>query len=221
MSPRFTILAITVILSFILDIFLEIKIVNILGMSVTSGIFVFPLCYIADDCITEVYGYKMSRWVMWMTFISALIAISILQLSCILPSYYDRSIDVSYDAIFSCSPRIFIASMLSLITGSTINSIVLSKMKVLSNGKGFRLRAILSSVFGRAGEVQVFYFCAFLGTMPIYDILSISFHTWLFGILYELCILPVTVKVADYLKRKDNMDAFDYDISYNPFSIKL
>ena len=220
-SLRFTVLSLVLVLSFVLDVFLEMRFISVFGMHVTAGVFVFPLVYIADDCLTEVYGYRRARLVMWLTFAANALAVGLLQLSCLLPAQGGGVDSGAYVSVFSASPRIFAASMLSLITGSTINAAVLSRMKVLSRGRHFRLRAVLSSVFGRSGEVLVFYFIAYTGALPAGELFLVAFHTWLLGIVYEACVLPVTERVARYLKRAEGVDTFDYNVSYNPFSLRV
>lgn len=220
-SLRFTILSLVIVLCVVLDLFLEMRFVSVFGMHVTAGVFVFPLVYIADDCLTEVYGYQRSRWVMWLTFAANALAVGLLQLSCWLPAQAGGVEPNAYETVFSASPRIFVASMLSIITGSTINAAVLSRLKVLSQGRHFRLRAVLSTVFGRVGEILVFLFVAYYGALPVRELLFVALHIWVLGITYEVCALPITERIARYLKRAEGLDTYDYNISYNPFSLRV
>ena len=220
-SVCFTLISIIYILCFIIDNFLEMKVISILGFSTTAGTIIWPLVYILDDCLTEVYGYQKARWVMWVTLLSNLLIVLLLQLVCWLPSAVEWENESAFNTIFSSTPRIFLATFISFFLGSTTNAIVLSIMKVKSSGKYFKLRAILSSVIGVAVESMIFFILAFYGELSISEICKISFDSWILMILFELLVLPITTKVVQYIKIKDSTDIYDENISYNPFSFKV
>jgi uncharacterized integral membrane protein (TIGR00697 family) len=197
------------------------KVVSVLGFSTTAGTIIWPLVYIIDDCLTEVYGYKKARWVMWITLLSNAIIVLLLQFVCWLPSAVVWEYESAFNTIFSATPRIFLATVVSFFLGSTINATIISKMKVYSKGKYFKLRAILSTIIGVAVESAVFFIIAFYGELSLITIGKISFDSWILMICFEMLVLPVTCKVIRYLKYKDGIDVYDNNINYNPFSLKI
>lgn len=193
-----------------------------LPMQLTGGVVLFPVSYIINDCITEVYGFKKARLVIWMGFGLNLFVALASFLVCSLPDPMtadNQAIADSFNALFHFVPRTTIASLLAFITGSSINAWVMSKMKVATEGKGFSGRAILSSVAGELADSVIFFPIAFSGILPFKAMLGLMVTQIVVKTLYEVVILPVTRKVVKMLKDKEQMDTFDRGISYNPFKI--
>ena len=192
-------------------------------LQLSAAVIIFPISYIINDLLTEVYGYKRAMNVIWMGFVmSAFVALAAHVVS-ILPMPIDdnsQAIAQSFNGLFGMIPRTTAASLLAFILGSYMNSIVLSKMKIATKGKGFGWRAIASTVAGELSDSVIFYPLAFLGTMPVRTILSIIVTQVTVKTLYEIVILPVTALISCKLKAKEGIDTFDYDIKYNPFKLK-
>lgn len=189
-------------------------------LQLSGAVVIFPISYIINDLLTEVYGYRKAMRVIWMGFIlSAFVALAA-QLVCWLPApIYPESQEVadSFNHLFGLIPRTTIASLLAFIIGSQMNAFVMSKMKVATKGRGFGWRAILSTVVGELSDSVIFYPLAFAGVMPAKAILSIILTQVTVKTLYEIVILPVTTAIARRLKKAEGIDTYDYDISYNPF----
>ena len=189
-------------------------------LQLSGAVVIFPISYIINDLLTEVYGYRKAMRVIWMGFIlSAFVALAA-QLVCWLPApIYPESQEVadSFNRLFGLIPRTTIASLLAFILGSQMNAFVMSKMKVATKGRGFGWRAILSTVVGELSDSVIFYPLAFAGVMPAKAILSIILTQVTVKTLYEIVILPVTTAIARRLKKAEGIDTYDYDISYNPF----
>jgi uncharacterized integral membrane protein (TIGR00697 family) len=189
-------------------------------LQLSGAVVIFPISYIINDLLTEVYGYRKAMRVIWMGFIlSAFVALAA-QLVCWLPApLYPESQEVadSFNHLFGLIPRTTIASLLAFILGSQMNAFVMSKMKVATKGRGFGWRAILSTVVGELSDSVIFYPLAFAGVMPAKAILSIILTQVTVKTLYEIVILPVTTAIARRLKKAEGIDTYDYDISYNPF----
>ncbi len=189
-------------------------------LQLSGAVVIFPISYIINDLLTEVYGYRKAMRVIWMGFIlSAFVALAA-QLVCWLPApIYPESQEVadSFNHLFGLIPRTTIASLLAFILGSQMNAFVMSKMKVATKGRGFGWRAILSTVVGELSDSVIFYPLAFAGVMPAKAILSIILTQVTVKTLYEIVILPVTTAIARRLKKAEGIDTYDYDISYNPF----
>ena len=192
-------------------------------LQLSGAVVIFPISYIINDLLTEVYGYRKAMRVIWMGFIlSAFVALAA-QLVCWLPApIYPESQEVadSFNRLFGLIPRTTIASLLAFILGSQMNAFVMSKMKVATKGRGFGWRAILSTVVGELSDSVIFYPLAFAGVMPAKAILSIILTQVTVKTLYEVVILPVTSVIARRLKKAEGIDAYDYDISYNHFQLK-
>jgi len=114
-------------------------------------------------------------------------------------------------------PRIVISSFLAYLVGEFLNSAVLSRMKVATEGRHFWLRAVGSTLIGQGADSIVFNFAAFLGVFPLKSVAFIAFSGWVLKTLYEIVVLPVTYKITGWLKRVEGIDTFDEDVSYNPF----
>ena len=117
------------------------------------------------------------------------------------------------------APRVVLGSILAFLAGSTLNSLVLSKMKIASGGRGFGWRAILSSLAGESCDSLIFMPIAFWGT-PLKTLAAMMLVQVAFKVIYEVLILPVTGAAVKRLKAVEGEDAYDEGISYNPFRIK-
>lgn len=192
------------------------------SLQLSGAVILFPISYILNDCITEVYGYRKARFVIWLAFVmSAFVAIAS-ALVCLLPEPVDegsKEVARSFNMLFSMVPRTTVSSLIAFLVGSNVNAFIVSRMKVRSGGKRFGLRAIVSSVGGELLDSCVFYPLAFWGIMSAETILSIIFTQVTVKTLYEVIILPVTSRVVVYLKEKEGVDTFDENISYNPFKL--
>lgn len=185
-----------------------------------GGTLIFPLTYIFGDILTEVYGYSNSRRIIWIGFLSCLLMSVTFFIVGILPSSPDWKNQDSYNLILGVTPRIVLASLIAYLFGEFSNSFVLSKMKLISNGKHLYMRTISSTIIGQIFDTGLFVFIAFLGMFPIFTLFAIAISNYIFKVLIEALMTPVTYKVVGYLKKSDEIDAFDSGISYNPFSIK-
>ena len=191
-----------------------------LQLQLSGAVIIFPISYIINDLLTEVYGYRKAMLVIWMGFLlSAFVAVAA-QLVCWLPEpIYPESKEVasSFNKLFGLIPRTTLASLLAFILGSQMNAWVMSKMKVATKGRGFGWRAVVSSLVGELSDSVVFYPLAFAGVLPAKAIFSIILTQVAVKTLYEVVILPLTTVVSKKLKHMEGIDTYDYNISYNPF----
>ena len=194
-----------------------------LSLQLSGAVVIFPISYIINDLLTEVYGYRRAMQVIWMGFVlSAFVAVAAQVVSCLPAPIYPESqaVATSFNSLFGLVPRTTLASLMAFILGSQMNAWVMSKMKVATKGRGFGWRAILSTVVGELSDSVIFYPLAFLGVMPMNAILSIILTQVTVKTLYEVLILPLTSLLARRLKKAEGIDTYDYDISYNPFVLK-
>ena len=195
-----------------------------LSLQLSGAVVIFPISYIINDLLTEVYGYRRAMQVIWMGFaLSAFVAIAAQLVSWLPAPIYpeNQAVAANFNSLFGLIPRTTVASLLAFILGSQMNAWVMSRMKVLQQGKGFGWRAILSTLGGELCDSLVFYPLAFLGVMPLGAIFSIILTQVTVKTLYEVLILPLTGVIARRLKQAEGVDTYDYDISYNPFINKI
>ena len=194
------------------------KVFTLWGISLPGAVIVFPISYILNDCFAEVWGFRKARLVIWIAFAMNFLVVLLGELVVLLPgaSFWDGS--EHFDYIFHLAPRVAFASLLAFLAGSTLNAMVLSKMKVADAGRRFGLRAILSSVAGEGLDSLIFLPIAFWGT-PLRSLGAMMLAQICFKVLYEIVILPVTTRVVRWLKRREGIDTYDTNISYNPFRI--
>ncbi len=191
-------------------------------MQLSGAVVIFPISYIINDLLTEVYGYRKAMKVIWMGFVmSAFVALAAGLVSILPAPIYEDSQEIAenFNSLFGLIPRTTAASLVAFILGSHMNAWVLSSMKIATKGKGFGWRAIVSSLVGELSDSVIFYPLAFLGTMPFKTILSIIVTQVTVKTLYEVVILPVTALISRKLKAKEGIDTYDYDIKYNPFKV--
>lgn len=196
--------------------------VGSLPLQLSGAVLLFPVSYIINDCLTEVYGYRRARLVIWLAFAMSAFVALMSGLVCMLPDPLDpgsKPISDSFNSLFALVPRSTVASLLAFLCGSTVNSLVMSRMKVGSRGKAFGLRAIVSSVAGELVDSCIFFPVVFWGIMAPGSILTMVFTQVVVKILYEIVVLPLTSLCVRYLKRKEQSDVYDENISYNPFKL--
>ena len=194
------------------------KVFAIGKITLPCAVLIFPISYILNDCFTEVWGYRKARLVIWLAFTMNLFVAVAAQIAVMLPAAPFWQGGEHFDFVFKMAPRVLLASLLAFLAGSTFNAYVLSKMKIAQEGKGFSVRAIVSSIAGECLDSLIFMPIAFWGT-PWKDLAWMMLFQVTFKVLYEIVILPVTSVVVKKLKDHEAVDAFDRDIRYNPFKI--
>ena len=193
-----------------------------LPVQLTGAVLLFPISYILNDCLTEVYGYKKARLTIWIGFTMCLFVsiASFIVTKLPKPMFEDSyAAAESFNSLFGLVPRSMIGSLLAFIAGSTVNAWIMSKMKVATKGKGFGWRAIISTIGGEATDSLIFFPIAFGGLLPFRAVISLMFTQVVAKTLYEIVILPVTSWVVRKVKAHEGIDTYDNNISYNPFKV--
>lgn len=219
-SVPFMLLGILFNLCLLTSNLLETKVVQIFDLTTTAGLIVFPISYIINDCIAEVWGFKKARLIIWSGFASNFLLIAFAQIAIQLPTAPFWEGEEAFNFIFGLAPRIAVASLIAFLAGSFINAYVMSKMKIASQGKHFSVRAILSTLAGESVDSLIFFPIAFVGLVPMDQLLIMIATQAVLKSLYEVIILPVTIRVVKYIKKTEGMDVYDRDISYNILKIK-
>ncbi len=187
------------------------------SISVTGGLLIFPVSYIINDCVCEVWGYSKARLLIWLGFIMNFFFVSVCALCDAIPGapYWDN--DAGFHAIFGLAPRIAFASFMAFLAGSFINAYVMSRMKVMSEGKHFSLRAIMSTIFGESADSLIFFPLAFYGVIPTSELPVLMLSQVVLKTAYEIVVLPLTIRIVNWVKHYENEDVYDKDISYSIF----
>lgn len=199
----------------------EIKTIDIGNFfTITAGVIVFPISYIINDCIVEVYGFRKARLMIWLGFASNLIVSLLLQLAIALPGGETWTQQEALSSIFGAVPRIMFASFTAFLCGSFVNAYVMSRMKRTDGKHHFSLRAIVSTLWGESVDSLIFFPIAFGGVLPWSVVFSLIFTQALLKTGYEIIILPVTIRVVKALKRiEGGTEVIDKDISYKWWKI--
>ena len=198
---------------------LETKQMSFGPISITGGIIVFPISYIINDCVCEVWGYRKTRMLIWLGFFMNFLFVVFAAICDAIPGapYWDN--DAGFHAIFGLAPRITAASFLAFVVGSFANAYVMSRMKVSSQGRNFSLRAIMSTILGETADSLIFFPLALGGVVPNSELPVLILSQIVLKTLYEIIILPVTIQVVRFTKRHEGIDEYDKNINYNIFSI--
>jgi queuosine precursor transporter len=196
-----------------------VKLVDLFGLVLPAAIFIFPLSYITGDVLTEVYGYRQARKVIWLGFLCNLIVVVAIWVAQVLPaaSFWDGQ--KAYERILGYTPRILLASFLAYLVGEFANSFVLAKLKIATQGRWLWLRTIGSTLVGQGLDSMIFIALAFSGTIPVNALAQAIVTQWLAKSAYEAAVTPFTYLVVNFLKRKEGMDTYDYDTRFNPLLI--
>ena len=218
-SLPFVVMAMMFAVFLILANLMEVKVVKIGILTATAGLSVFPISYIINDCIVEVYGFAKARFVIWMGFLLNMIFVVFLQVCVALPGDPSWTAQAAVEQVFGNTPRILLGSFVAFIVGSMVNAQVMSRMKVRDGGKRFSLRAILSTVFGETADSLIFFPIAFAGMLPPATILTLVWTQVMLKTLYEIVVLPVTIRVVKMLKRVEGTEVTDVNVDYRWWKI--
>ena len=199
---------------------LETKVIQVGSLTVTAGLLVFPISYIINDCIAEVWGFKKARLIIWSGFAMNFFVVALGLIAVALPAAPFWEGEQHFDFVFGMAPRIVVASLLAFLVGSFLNAYVMSKMKVASGGRNFSARAIWSTGVGETADSLIFFPIAFGGLIAWPELLVMMGTQIVLKSLYEVIILPITIRVVKAVKRIDGSDVYDTDISYNVLKVK-
>lgn len=198
---------------------LETKQMTFGPLNITGGLLVFPVSYIINDCVCEVWGYAKARLLIWIGFLMNFIFVMFGALADAIPGapYWDN--EAGFHAVFGLAPRIALASFVAFIAGSFINAYVMSRMKVASGGRHFSARAVVSTVFGETADSLIFFPLALSGVVPLGEMPSLIISQVILKTLYEILVLPLTIRVVRKTKEMEATDTYDRNVNYSIWKI--
>ena len=199
---------------------LETKVIQVGSLTVTAGLLVFPISYIINDCIAEVWGFKKARLIIWSGFAMNFFVVALGLIAVAIPAAPFWEGEEHFNFVFGMAPRIVAASLMAFLVGSFLNAYVMSKMKVASQGRNFSARAIWSTVVGETADSLIFFPVAFGGVIAWKELLIMMGIQIVLKSMYEVIILPLTIRVVKAIKKIDGSDVYDTNISYNVLKVK-
>ena len=188
-----------------------------------AGILFFPISYVLGDVLTEVYGYGRARRCIWAGFAALLFMAFMSWVVVALPPDEGWPHQQAYEALFGQVPRIVFASIVAFWAGEFVNSFVLAKMKIWTQGRHLWSRTIGSTLLGQGVDSLLFYPLAFLGAegWTREDVLTILLTQWALKVGWEVLLTPFTYIVVGFLKRREGVDVYDRETDFTPFAAKV
>ncbi len=196
------------------------KILSLGPLTFDGGTLLFPVAYILGDVVTEVYGYRRARRVIWVGFGATALMAATLALVGALPPAEGWEHQLAYQAILGATPRIVLGSLVAYWAGSFANAWLMAKLKIATQGRLLWLRTISSTLLGEGVDTALFVLIAFWGTLPASLVWSVLASNYVFKCVLEIAVTPITYRVVNALKRAEGEDYFDYDTSFNPFRMR-
>ena len=198
---------------------IAVKLIEIRGIVLTAGIIIFPVSYIFGDILTEVYGYRKARRVIWLGFFCNLLTVLAIIAAQAIPAAHFWDGQAAFERILGYSPRILAASFIASLVGEFSNSYILAKLKIHTKGRWLWLRTTGSTFVGEGLDSIVFMVIAFAGQIPLGHLAFAILAQWIVKSLYEVLATPLTYLVVGFLKRRDQSDVYDYETRFNPLLI--
>lgn len=219
-SKYFLYIAILFVAILMISNTVAVKIIQISTFVFSGATFIFPISYIFGDILTEVYGYKATRKIIWIGFVTQILMVLCYLFVQILPSAPFWNLQDAYVAILGAVPRIVFASVIAYFVGEFANSYVLSKMKIFTNGKHLWTRTIGSTAVGQLIDSALFASIAFFGVIPNTALISMILSLYVIKVIVEVVLTPFTYYIVNKLKKAEGIDTYDHGINYNPFKLK-
>jgi queuosine precursor transporter len=198
---------------------IAIKIAAVGPFSVPAAIVIFPLAYLFGDVLTEVWGYRVARMVIWTGFLANIIAVVFIAIAIAIPADPHYADQAAYSRVLGSSPRLVAASLTAYLLGEFLNAFVLARLKVATGGRLLWTRTIGSTLIGQGVDSAVFISLAFAGTEPWSLLIVIIRDVWIVKVLYEIVATPFTYAIVNVLKRVEGVDTFDRDTKFAPIPL--
>ena len=214
-SKLFMIIAVIYVACLLLSNLIAGKMWAVTGsITLPAAVILFPITYIFGDVFTEVYGFKKARIIIWLGFGCSFFAVLVYLITIALPHPGFWEGQEAYKTVLGTTPRVAIASFVGYLFGEFSNSVVLSKLKVATQGKNLWIRTILSTLVGEGLDSIIFVMISFWGTMDNSTVLHMILYQYLFKVWYEVLFTPLTYAAVNWIKGQEGVDHFDYDEDY-------
>lgn len=215
-SQTFMIIAVLYVTSLLLSNIIAGKMWAVTSnITLPAAVILFPITYIFGDVFTEVYGFKNARTIIWLGFGCSFFAVAVYLITIALPHPGFWTSQDAYAIVMGTTPRVAAASFIGYLFGEFSNSMILSKLKVITKGKKLWVRTILSTLVGEGFDSIIFVIVSFWGTMENATVLQMILFQYLFKVCYEIVFTPATYAIVNWLKKNEGIDVFDYNVKYN------
>ena len=201
---------------------IAVKLVAFGPLTLPAAVVVFPLSYLFGDVLTEVYGYAVARRVIWLGFASNLVFVLFILAAGALPGApgaWSPNDQAAFERILGFTPRLLVASLIAYVAGEFLNSFIMARLKIASEGRWLWSRTISSTLIGQGVDSAIFITIAFAGVLPTEVLVRTVVYQWGFKTAYEIVATPVTYAVVSFLKRRERQDPFDIGTDFNPFRL--
>ncbi len=216
-SKLFAVLGIVYVTCLLISNLIAGKMMALGSITLPAAVILFPITYILGDVFTEVYGFKNAKTLIWAGFACSAFAVVVYMITIMLPHPDFWGNQEAFAVVLGTTPRVFAASLLGYLFGEFSNSMILSKLKVLTKGKKLWTRTISSTIVGEAFDTIIFITVSFYGTMDNGTLLQMILFQYLFKVCYEILFTPLTYAVVGWLKKREDLDTFDTDVKYSLF----
>lgn len=197
---------------------IAVKLIVVADRTLPAAIIIFPLSYIIGDVLTEVYGYRQARRVIWLGFLANLVVVLAIWLGGLLPAAGFWDGQEAYDRILGQVPRLVAASFAAYLLGEFANAYLLAKIKIAMQGRMLWVRTISSTIVGQGIDSGVFIVLAFAGTLPASVLIELILTQWILKTAYEAAATPLTYVTVGFLKDREGVDTYDTDTRFNPLA---
>lgn len=198
---------------------IAVKIAAVGPFSVPAAIVIFPLAYLFGDVLTEVWGYRVARMVIWTGFLANVVVVLFIAAAIAIPADPHYTEQAAYARILGSTPRLVAASLAAYLLGEFLNAFVLARLKVATRGRLLWTRTIGSTLIGQGVDSIVFISLAFAGTQPWSLLIVIIRDVWVVKVLYEIIATPITYAIVTVLKRVEGVDTYDRDTNFAPIPL--
>ncbi|NLK51167.1 MAG: queuosine precursor transporter [Syntrophomonadaceae bacterium] len=197
------------------------KLIQVKGLVLPAAVILFPVAYILGDVLTEVYGFKRSRLVIWVGFAASAFMSLIFLLTVALPHPEFWGNQEAYTVVLGFTPRLVLASLIAYLIGEFSNAALLSKIKIITGGRWLWTRTIGSTLVGQGIDTLLFISIAFWGMLSPSMLVGMMVAQYLWKVGYEIAATPLTYLLVKWVKNQEGLDTFDYHLRYNPFSLEV
>lgn len=219
-SPLFLVLSCFFVTSLLVSNIIAGKLADFCGMTLPAAVILFPLTYIFGDILTEVYGFKRARLIIWTGFGANLFMVAVFMVTLSLPYPEFWKGQTAFQSVLGLTPRMVFASLAGYCGGEFLNSMTLSRLKVITRGRFLWVRTIGSTVIGEGADTLLFISIAFMGLIPSVELGRMMLAQYVWKVLYEVLVTPVTYLLVRWVKQREQLDTFDEGVRYNPFGLE-
>lgn len=208
-TKRYCIMCVIYVTCILASNIMAVKLVNVFGLTMTSAMFVFPITYILGDVFTEIYGFKKAGLAIWMGFICNALMVLLFIIMIKMPFPESWTNQEALVSVLGTTPRILMAGLIAYLFGGFSNSIIMSRLKVLTNGKHLWIRTIASTIVGEGLDCIIFAIGVFIGELPLKKIWIIIYSQFVWKVCYEILFTPLTYIVIGKIKKAEGIDVYD------------